>query len=102
MPEHMIKSLINWEVTNNWTIGSQLNWVGERSRPANDPRSNLSGYFTAGLTLSTKIAKPLEFTLRANNIFNTIAKEPSLNATLLPGDIPIYGRTVLGQIKLSF
>jgi iron complex outermembrane receptor protein len=45
----------------------------------------------------TKIAEPLEFTLRVNNIF-----EPSLNATLLPGDIPIYGRTMLGQIKLPF
>jgi outer membrane receptor for ferrienterochelin and colicin len=102
LPEHMIKALINWEFSKGWVIGTQLNWIGERRRPANDPRSNLSGYFIAGITLSTKIAKPLEFTLRANNIFGTNAKEPSLNPVLLPGDVPINERSILGQIKWSF
>ena len=102
LPEHMIKALINWEFSKGWLIGTQLNWIGERRRPANDPRSNLSGYFIAGITLSTKIAKPLEFTLRANNIFGTNAKEPSLNPNLLPGDVPINDRSILGQIKWSF
>jgi hypothetical protein len=54
------------------------------------------------LTLSTKIAEPLEFSLRANNIFGTNAKEPSINPFLLPGDVPVTGRSVLGQIKWSF
>jgi len=102
MPEDMIKSLISWDVTDNFTIGSQFNWIGERRRPSDDPRPNLAGYFTAGLTLSTKIAKPLEFTVRFNNLFDTVAKEPSLSPLMLPGDIPVTGRTVLGQVKLSF
>jgi outer membrane receptor for ferrienterochelin and colicin len=102
LPEHMIKGLINWDITNIWTIGSQLNWIGERRRPANDPRPNLAGYFTAGLTLSTKIAKPLEFAIRFNNIFNANAKEPSLSPILLPGDEPVLGRTILGQAKVVF
>lgn len=102
MPEHMIKALINWEFTKGWILGSQLNWIGERRRPANDPRPNLNGYFIAGLTLSTQIAKPIELTLRVNNIFGTNAKEPSLNATLLPGDVPVTDRSILGQIKWSF
>jgi iron complex outermembrane receptor protein len=102
MPENMIKNLINWDLTNNWTIGSQFNWVGERRRPSNDPRPNLAGYFTVGLTLSTKIAKPLEFAVRFNNIFNATAKEPSLSSILLPGDESVLGRTILGQVKLSF
>jgi outer membrane receptor for ferrienterochelin and colicin len=102
LPEHMIKALINWEFSKGWVIGTQLNWIGERRRPANDPRPNLSGYFIAGLTLSTKIAKPVEFTLRANNILGSNAKEPSLNPNLLPGDVPINDRSILGQIKWSF
>jgi outer membrane receptor for ferrienterochelin and colicin len=102
LPEHMIKALINWEFSKGWVIGTQLNWIGERRRPENDPRPNLSGYFIAGLTLSTKIAKPLEFTLRANNIFGSNAKEPSLNPVLLPGDVQINERSILGQIKWSF
>lgn len=101
-PEHMVKSLINWKFYEDWDIGFQLNWIGERKRPKNDSRTNLSGYFMAGATLSTKIAKPLEFTLRVNNIFGTNAKEPSLNSTLLPGDIPVHDRSILGQIKWSF
>ncbi|MEQ1622347.1 MAG: TonB-dependent receptor [Methylococcales bacterium] len=102
LPEHMMKALTNWEFKKDWVIGAQLNWIGERRRPANDPRPDLPGYFIAGLTLSTKIAKPLEITLRVNNIFDTNAKEPSLNPNLLPGDVPINDRSVLGQIKWSF
>jgi len=102
MPEHMIKSLINWEFTKNWRLGSQINWIGDRKRPSDDPRQHLDGYVTVGLTLSTQIAKPLEFTLRANNLFNSASKEPSLNPLLLPGDVPVLERSLLGQIKWSF
>lgn len=102
LPEHMMKGLINWEFTKDWVFGSQINWIGERKRPINDPRPNLSDYFIVGLTLSTKIAEPLEFTLRANNLLGTNAKEPSLNPTLLPGDVPVTDRSILGQIKWSF
>ena len=102
MPEHMVKGLIHWDITDNWAIGTQLNWIGERKRPSDDPRSNLSDYFTAGLTLSTKIAKPIEFTFRINNIFNATLKEPTLNPILFPGDESILGRTVLGQVKATF
>ena len=102
LPELMIKALINWEFTKGWVLGAQLNWIGERKRPANDPRSNLDGYFITGLTLSTQIAKPLEFILRVNNLFGTNAKEPSLNPILLPGDVPVTERSILGQIKWSF
>ncbi|MDO8941076.1 MAG: TonB-dependent receptor [Methylicorpusculum sp.] len=102
MPEHMVKSLINWEFTQNWLLGSQLNWIGERNRPKSDPRSNLSDYFIVGLTLSTKIAKPLELTFRANNVLGTHAKEPSLNPELLPGDVPVNDRSFLGQVSWRF
>lgn len=102
MPEHMAKGLINWDVSDGWAIGTQLNWIGERKRPSDDPRGNLAGYFTAGLTLSTKIAKPLELTFRVNNIFNSTLKEPTLNPILFPGDESILGRTVLGQVKVVF
>jgi outer membrane receptor for ferrienterochelin and colicin len=102
MPEHMAKGLINWDITDSWAVGTQLNWIGERKRPSDDPRGNLAGYFTAGLTLSTKVAKPLEFTFRVNNIFNSTLKEPTLNPILFPGDEAILGRTVLGQVKVTF
>ncbi|MDD2760770.1 MAG: TonB-dependent receptor, partial [Methylomonas sp.] len=102
LPKHMIKSLINWEFVKGWRVGAQLNWIGERHRPKNDSRVPLRGYFIAGLTLSTQVAKPLEFVIRANNIFGSQAKEPSLNPILLPGDVPLYDRSVLGQIKWTF
>lgn len=102
LPEHMAKGLVSWEFTKGWSIGSQFNWIGERRRGANDTRANLGDYFVLGLTLSTKIAKPLEFTLRANNILGMNAKEVSQNPTLLPGDIPVTDRSILGQVKWSF
>lgn len=101
LPEHMIKSLVSWFAL-DWKIGAQLNWVGERRRAANDPRSNLDNYFIAGVTLSTQVAKSLEFTFRVNNLFGAQAKEPSLNSILLPGDVPVNDRTFLGQITWTF
>jgi outer membrane receptor for ferrienterochelin and colicin len=102
MPEHMIKGLVNWEFAKDWVIGGQFDWIGERKRPSNDPRPNLDSYFIAGLTLSTKITKPVEFTLRVNNLFNDVAKEPSVDPVSLPGDAPILGRSILGQAKWTF
>ncbi len=102
LPEHMIKGLVDWEFAEDWRIGIQLNWIGERRRPANDPRPNLDDYFIVGLTLRTKIMDPLDFTLRANNLFGTNAKEPSLNPILLPGDVPVTDRSILGQFTWSY
>lgn len=102
LPGHMAKALLNWEFTKDWAIGTQVNWIGDRKRPADDPRPDLRSYFIAGLTLSTHIAKPIELTFRVNNLFGTNAKEPSLNPTLLPGDVPVLDRSLLGQIKWSF
>ncbi|OAI00925.1 TonB-dependent receptor [Methylomonas methanica] len=102
MPEHMAKGLLNWGITDNWVVGTQLNWIGERRRPSDDLRGNLAGYFTTGITLTTKVAKPLEFTFRVNNLFNSTLKEPTINASLAPGDEAILGRTVLGQFKVTF
>lgn len=102
LPGHMAKALLNWEFVKNWSIGTQLNWIGERKRPANDPRPDLGGYFVAGMTLSTQIAKPVQLTFRVNNLFDSTIKEPSLNPTLLPGDVPVLDRSFLGQIKWTF
>lgn len=102
LPEHMAKGLVNWEFAKGWTIGAQLNWIGERRRGINDPRKNLGDYFDLGVTLSTKIAEPVEMTIRANNLLGANARDPSGNAPLLPNDIPVLDRSVLGQIKWSF
>lgn len=102
LPEHMAKGLVSWEFAKDWTIGAQFNWIGERRRGINDPRKNLRDYFDLGVTLTTKIAEPVEFTLRANNLLGVNARDPSGQAPLLPDDIPVLDRSVLGQIKWSF
>ena len=102
LPEHMAKGLLNWEFANGWFLGGQFDWIGERRRSANDSRKNLNDYFLFGVTLSTKIADPLEFTLRANNLLGSNARDPSEQPALLPGDIPVTGRSILGQVKWSF
>jgi len=102
MPTNMVKSLTHFQITPKWSIGLQTNWIGERMRSSSDPRAPLAGYFTTGATLTTKIAKPLDLTLRVNNIFDVNTMEPSQSWVLMPGDIPTMGRTILGQAKISF
>jgi iron complex outermembrane receptor protein len=98
----MAKALINWNFAKDWRIGAQLNWIGERRRGTNDFRKNLDDFFMLGLTLSTQIAKPVEFTLRGNNLLGINAKDPSTNPIALPGDIPVIDRSILGQFTWSF
>jgi iron complex outermembrane receptor protein len=102
MPEQMVKGLFNYTFNENWSIGTQFNWIGDRKRPINDPRADLPGYFTTGITVSTKIAKPLELVMRVNNLFDVTSKEPTASYMAMPGDESVLGRTILGQIKVSY
>ncbi len=102
MPTDMLKGLLNWNINNNWSAGTQIDWIGERAKLSTDPRSPLGGYFVWGLTMTSRIAKPIDIVFRVNNLLNENTKEPTLNSTAMPSDVSIMGRTFLGQIKYSF
>jgi iron complex outermembrane receptor protein len=91
----------NWQLAHQWTLNSQLNWVGDRKRAANDTRSDIDDYTLVNLSLRRQnIAPQLDLTLSALNIFNDDAKEPS-NGTI-PDDYPLEGRSVWLELSYRF
>ena len=90
-----------WKITPQWLLRQQINWVADRERAASDTRADIDDYALVDLTLKRKSAyKNLDLSLGINNVFNTEAKEPSDG--IIPGDLPLEGRSLWGEIRYQF
>lgn len=91
----------NWQFTPQWFLNSQLNWVGDRKRAAGDTRPEIDDYTLVNLSIRREnIAPNLDMTLRAVNLFDEDAYEPSNG--VIPDDYPIEGRSVWLQLSYRF
>ena len=89
----------------DWRLNMQANWVMDRNRMVGDLRSPVDDYLVVDLSLRKVLAKSLELGLTLNNLFDEDAREPSPNSPpmpFIPSDLPLSGRTVLGEIRYSF
>lgn len=93
-----------WDVAPRWQCNPQLNWVGKRQRPADDPRQSLEGYTAFDLALRKHWPDKAELALVGQNLFDADVREPSRgpeDGQALPNiahDLPQAGRS----ISLSF
>ena len=105
-PNHMAFAEINWEFLPTWNLNSQVKWISKRKRAkANDLRKPLNAYTNVILNLSKVIHYSANSDVRINfkvsNLFDADQREPA-TTLLLPGDIPLPGRSFLGFIELTF
>ena len=71
----------------------QAKYVGERQRPAGDPRAALAGYTLMDLTLRRKsLNDNWGLAMSVRNLFNTDAREPSPAPGLISNDLPLPRR----------
>lgn len=105
-PEKQLYVQANWEPSVNWRVNLQANWVLDRNRVFGDSRSAVDDYVWVDLTVRRKeILKGLEAALLVKNLFDEDAREPSPNGAPLPSipnDLPLAGRTLLGEIRYRF
>lgn len=94
----------DWEFLPDWHVTPQLDWIIDRQRVAGDPRSAVSDYLWADLTLRRKhLLDHWEVAFSVRNLFNTDAREPSPAGTPgIPNDLPLPGRYYYGEIRFSF
>ncbi len=99
----------HWEFLPEWSLDGQINWIADRPRAKNDPRSAISDYELVDLTLRrTNIAGHWEVTLALRNLFDENASIPSPYApgnplgAAIPGDYPMVGRAVWGEVSCHF
>ncbi|MBH1986507.1 MAG: TonB-dependent receptor [Burkholderiales bacterium] len=105
-PHHHAYARLDWQWDNGLAWSGQLNHVGERQRPPGDTRTPTPSYTTMDLTVRVPgSASKWEFSASVRNLFDADVTEPSLyspgNAipVLIPGDVPLAGRSFHVQIK---
>lgn len=105
-PRHQLYVRTNWQLTDTFSFNLQSNWVLDRARAQGDLRNKIENYVLTNITL--RYSNPLNkyvVSLLVKNIFDEDAREPSPNGVpvaLIPDDLPLPGRTIFGEIRLSF
>lgn len=91
-PGQQFKANINWMPTLNWSLNSQLNWVGERERALGDSRPDVADYTLLNFTLNRKNILPdLNLSLAVRNAADADAREPSSGN--IKDDYPLESRS---------
>jgi len=105
-PNHQIYTRVDWTVSPQWLLSSQVNWVGKQKRAAGDQREPVSDYTTVDMTLRTRgLWQGLDLSLSVRNVFDEDVRDPSPfadPAPPIPNDFPMPGRTVVGELSYSF
>lgn len=74
----------DWGFRNSWNWNLQTSWIGERSRPANDPREPMDDYFLTDTTIRYSLPKKWEFAASIRNLFDVDAREYTARSTSVP------------------
>ncbi len=101
-PEHQIFAQAHWSFYPEWSLNTQIYWIGERYRGEGDLREKAEDYTTVNLTLSKRnIYKHWSFKLAARNIFDEDIREPS-DGVQISEDFPMEGRSLWGELAYKF
>ena len=104
-PERQLYLRGDWRLDDSWTFNAQANWVMGRNRESGDSRPVIDDYLMVDMNVRHRVSKHIEVALIMNNIFDEDAREPSPNGQpvpFLPNDLPLSGRSFLGEIRYSF
>ncbi len=104
-PNHQIYLRSEWRIDNKWLLSPQLNWVGSQKRAPSDTRTeSVPHYTTIDLTLRQfNVVNDLDISLSIRNMFDRDIYEPSLSPGVnIPGDYPMAGRSIYGELAYQF
>ncbi len=94
-----------WSLDDGWSVNLQASHVGDRRRAHNDPRRSIDDYTLVDLTVRKTITPAVQAALLIKNLLDEDAREPTSMADpvpAIPNDLPLPGRTILGELRFSF
>lgn len=101
-PHHEIYGGIDWAFLRDWSLNSELMWVGDRQRAPGDTRSPLKGYSLVDITIQhTLFRDKIHLVASVRNLFNADAREPSPSSGQIPNDLPLPGRNFYVELRYS-
>ena len=77
----------------------------DRNRMFGDSRPEIDDYIIVDVSVRKQLTRSVEVGLTVNNAFDEDASGPSPNSApmpFIPNDLPLSGRTVLGEIRYNF
>lgn len=108
-PNHQAYLRQDWTVVDDFSLNTEVKYVGERPRTPRDTRANLAGFTTLDIIArADHVFSDWSFALAARNLFDTKVFEPSSGPASgstfvpIPNDFPQEGRSVWGEISYVF
>ncbi|MBE9399075.1 TonB-dependent receptor [Pontibacterium sp. N1Y112] len=100
-PKHSTYLDLQYRLNQNWSSSLQHYWIGNRTRNSGDSRDKVDDYHWVNAKLTRSFDnKRLKFSIMVKNLFDTDAREPS--SASIPGDYPLEGRSVIGELRYKF
>ncbi len=99
-PQQLAHAELRWKFLNKWSLGTQINYVGDRAREFGDTRQELDNYLLASLTVFSKdLTDHWDFSVAVHNLFDEEAFEPG--EFTVPIDHPLSGRRFLINVEFT-
>lgn len=101
VPQQQLYIASQWSFLPNWSLQSQIKWIGKRTNALGDNRKKLDDYEMVDLTLRReKILGHLNLSASARNVFNKHAREPAVE--ILSDHLPTVGRSYYLEASIEF
>ncbi|GAB6039481.1 TonB-dependent receptor plug domain-containing protein [Endothiovibrio diazotrophicus] len=102
-PQHQLYLRADWRITPRWRLDGRVNRVSDRARPPGDSRPATDDYTLTSLALHYREPHAKWGAhLTVDNLFDERALEPTPPSGLIPGDLPLAGRTLYASIDYRF
>jgi iron complex outermembrane receptor protein len=107
VPKQQFYLDVRRNISSNWLLSSQFNWIFDRKREAGDMRSSIDDYRLVDLSLRRLSKKSKsdsygwEFAASIKNLFDQKAREPTPDDGSLPNDFPLYGRRFYFELRYN-
>ncbi|GAM10787.1 iron-regulated outer membrane virulence protein [Geobacter sp. OR-1] len=105
VPAHRATGSLNYALTRNVTLHTDLHWTGPRPRDTGDTRAESPSYTTVDLAATAHdFYKGLEIQVAVHNLFDKRYSDPDTSgaAQKIPGDYPREGISVLANLLYKF
>ncbi|MFT5295652.1 MAG: outer membrane receptor for ferrienterochelin and colicins [Colwellia sp.] len=99
-PEQLFYLDITYHFNNDWQLGTQFWWVGDRIRAEVDTRDNIDTYAITNIKLSWQLLSSTKLIVTAKNIMDESAAEPS-NGRIV-NDYQREGRSLWIAMEYNF
>lgn len=99
-PEQLFYLDIAYHFNNDWQLGTQLWWVGDRTRSAVDARDSIDNYTMTNMKLTWQFISSTKVTATVKNLMDEAAAEPS-NGRIV-NDYQREGRSLWIAMEYNF